>query len=82
MNRSAAEVADVPSGEVTVTFTTPVPAGLTAVIEVSLTKVKLCAAVVPKSTAVAPLKPVPEIVTLVPPPSGPAKGLTLETLGP
>ena len=36
----------------------------------------LVAAVVPKSTAVAPVKPVPVIVTDVPPAEGPAAGLT------
>ena len=52
----------------------PVPAGLSAVIEVSLTTVKFVAGIVPKSTAVAPVKPVPVIVTKVPPASGPAVG--------
>ena len=50
-------------GSVTVTSTVPVPAGLSAVIVVSLTTVTSVAAVVPKSTAVAPVKPVPVIVT-------------------
>ena len=45
------------------TSTVPVPAGLSAVIVVSLTTVTLVAGVVPKSTAVAPVKPVPVIVT-------------------
>ena len=54
----------MPAGVVTVTSTAgPGPAGLVAVIVVSLTTVKLVAAVVPKSTAVAPVKPVPVIVT-------------------
>ena len=57
-------MADVPPGVVTVTSTVPVPAGLSAVIVVSLTTVTLVAAVVPKSTAVAPVKPVPVIVTV------------------
>ena len=56
-------MADVPAGVVTVTSTVPVPAGLSAVIEVSLTTVRLVAGAVPKSTAVAPVKPVPVIVT-------------------
>ena len=43
----------------TVTSTVPVPAGDVAVMEVALTTVTLVAAVVPKSTAVAPVKPVP-----------------------
>ena len=81
MNRSAGDVADVPPGVVTVTFTVPVPAGLLAVIVVSLTTVKLVAAVVPKSTAVAPVKPLPVIVTNVPPAAGPAVGLRPVTVG-
>ena len=47
----------MPVGVVTVTSTTPVPAGLSAVIVVSLTTVTFVAGVVPKSTAVAPVKP-------------------------
>ena len=39
------------------------------------------AAVVPKSTAVAPVKPVPVIVTEVPPAVEPVAGLRLETAG-
>ena len=75
MNKSAGEIADVPSGVVTVTFTAPVPAGLSTVIKVLLTMVKFVAGVVPKSTAVAPVNPLPVIVTNVPPPTGPAVGL-------
>ncbi len=60
-------MADIPAGVVTVTSTVPVPAGLSAVIEVSLTTVTFVAAVVPNSTAVAPVKLVPVIVTSVPP---------------
>ena len=37
----------------------------------------LTAACVPKLTAVAPVKPVPVMVTTVPPASGPADGLTV-----
>ena len=66
-------MADVPPGVVTVTSTVPVPAGLSAVIEVALTTVKFVAGVVPKSTAVAPVKPVPVIVTNVPPAAGPIR---------
>ena len=61
--RSAGDVADVPFGVVTVTSTVPVPAGLSAVIVVALTTVTSVAGVRPKSTAVAPVKPVPVIVT-------------------
>src|SRR6516162_9703639 len=71
----------MPAGVVTVTFTVPVPAGLSAVIEVSLTTVTFVAATVPKSTAVAPVKPVPVIVTVVPPAGGPLVGLMAVTVG-
>ena len=81
VNTSAGDVADVPSGVVTVRSTVPVPAGLSAVIDVSLTTVRFVAAFVPKSTAVAPVKLVPVIVTNVPPPIGPAVGLIAETVG-
>ena len=81
MNWSAGEVADVPPGVVTVTSTTPVPAGSSAVIVVSETTVKLVAGEVPKSTAVAPVKAIPVIVTVLPPDSGPAVGLMLVTVG-
>jgi hypothetical protein len=60
--------------------TVPVPVGLSAVIVVALTTMKLVAGFVPKSTAVAPVKPVPWTVTVVPPGSGPALGLTPVTL--
>ena len=46
----------MPPAVVTVTFTTPLPAGSSAVIVVALTTVKLVAGVVPKSTALAPVK--------------------------
>ena len=67
--------AEVPLGPVTVIFTLPVPAGLTAVICVSLETVKLAAGVSPKDTWVAPVKPLPVIVTVVPPPADPLAGL-------
>ena len=54
---------------------------MSAVIVVALTTMTSVAAVVPKSTAVAPVKPVPVIVTLVPPAAGPAVGLTPVTVG-
>ena len=57
------------------------PAGLVAVIVVSLTTVTPVAAVVPKSTAVAPVKLVPVIVTDVPPAAGPLVGLRPVTVG-
>src|SRR4029077_10451062 len=69
------------TGVVTVMSTGPVPAGDTAVIEVAELTVKLAAALAPKSTAVAPVKLAPVIVTDVPPGSGPVLGLTPATLG-
>ena len=59
----------------------PVPAGLLAVIVVSLTTVTFVAGVVPKSTAVAPVKLVPTIVTRVPPAAGPVDGFIPVTTG-
>ena len=82
MNWSADEVADVPLAVVTVTSTVPaVPAGLVAVICVAELTVKPVAAAVPNSTAVAPVRFVPVMVTLVPPAVGPAVGLTAVTAG-
>ena len=60
---------------VTMTSTAPVPAGLSARIRVLLITKSLDAGVVPKSTAVTPVNPVPVIVTLVPPTAGPKVGL-------
>ena len=71
----------MPPGVVTVTSTIPVPAGLSAVIVVLLTTVTSVAAVVPKSTVGAPVKPVPVIVTNVPPATGPLVGLRPVTVG-
>jgi hypothetical protein len=73
-------VALEPEPSVTVTSTAPaVPAGEVAVTVVSLTKTTLVAGVVPKFTAVPPVKPLPVIVTFVPPVVGPEFGLTLVT---
>src|SRR5437868_3810554 len=64
VNWSAAPVALVPLGVVTVMSTVPaVWAGEVAVIDVALFTVKEAAAVAPKLTAVAPVNPVPVIVT-------------------
>ena len=49
-------------------------AGETAVIDVDETTLKLAAAVPPKSTAVAPVNPVPVMVTVVPPAVVPVVG--------
>ena len=73
----------VPFGVVTVTLTVPLPPGLVAVIWVSLTTITLLAAVPPNETLVEPMmKPVPIIVTLVPPAAGPLAGLMLDIVGP
>jgi hypothetical protein len=74
-------VALVPDGVVTVTSTVPVPAGETAVIELGELTVKLAALVEANLTAVAPVKPLPLTVTVVPPASGPAFGLTPVMIG-
>ena len=74
-NTSAGDVGDVPPAAVTVTSTAPVPAGLSARIRVLLSTKSLDAGVVPKSTAVTPVNPVPVIVTNVPPAAGPKVGL-------
>ncbi len=54
-----------------------VPAGVVAVIEVALLTVNEVAGVVPKVTAVAPVNPVPVMVTEVPPAVVPDVGETL-----
>jgi hypothetical protein len=81
VNRSAAETADVPPGEITLMSTVPTPGVLAAVIIVSFTTVTLVAGLIPKSTAVAPVNPAPVIATNVPPPGGPTAGVTPETVG-
>ena len=81
MNWSAALVALVPPGVVTVTSTVPVPAGEVALMLVALLTVKLEAAEVPNLTAVAPVNPVPVIATEVLPVLGPEAGLRPVTAG-
>ena len=81
MNWSAAEVAEVPPAVVTPTWTVPVPAGAVAVICVAEFTVKPVAGVPPKLTAVAPMRLVPVMVTLVPPVAGPVVGETAVTVG-
>ena len=82
VNRSAVLVALVPPAFVRVTSTVPPgTAGETAVIEVLLVTVKLVAAAVPKCTDVAPVNPVPVIVTEVPPDAGPVLVETPVTRG-
>ena len=66
----------------TVTLTVPLPAGLVAVIWVSLSTETLLAATPPNETLVEPTtKPVPLIVTVVPPAAGPLVGLILDIVG-
>jgi hypothetical protein len=79
---SALLVGLVPPIVVTVMSTAPEDsAGEVAVIEVALVTVKLVAAIDPNLTALAPVRFVPVIVTLVPPPNAPAVGLTAVTVG-
>jgi hypothetical protein len=56
-------------------------AGASAVIAVSETTVKKTAAALPKETAVAPVKALPRIVTVVPPLAGPDVGVIPVTAG-
>ena len=65
----------------TVTSTTPVPAGAVTVTDVAVLEVMPVAAALPNLTAVAPARFTPVIVTLLPPPSGPLAGLRWVTLG-
>ena len=82
MNWSAALVPLVPPGVVTVTSTVPaLPAGAVVVICEELTTVTFVAAFDPNSTAVAPFRFVPVIVTARPPEVGPEDGLTPVTDG-
>lgn len=81
VNRSDDEVADAPPGVVTVTSTAPVPAGEVAVIEVAELTVKLVALAAPNFTAVAPVRFVPVMVTVVPPAAGPDVGAIDVTVG-
>ena len=82
LKRSFKVTALVPTGVVTVTCTVPSnSAGDTAVIDVGELTTKLVALTDPNLTDVAPVKPVPVIVTDVPPAVGPEFGLTLVTVG-
>src|SRR5205823_9710620 len=76
VKRSLELVGLVPLGVVTVTSTGPVPAGETAVIDVSDATVKLEAGIEPNLTFVASLRFVPVIATVLPPARGPALGFT------
>ena len=82
MNSSAGLTALVPAGVMTVTLTVPVvPGGELTVIEVGEPTLTLVAAAVPKSTALAPVKPLPVTTTVVPPAGRPAAGLSEATDG-
>jgi hypothetical protein len=71
-----------PPGVIMTTFAVPaVPAGVVAVIDVSLTTVTPVAAAPPMVTEVAPVKPLPVIVTDVAPVIGPVAGEILENIG-
>lgn len=72
---------EVPAAFLTATITVPVPAGVVAVILVSLTTVNLEAVVEPKKTPVAPVNPLPVMVTCVPPLAFPLDGLIPEITG-
>jgi hypothetical protein len=66
-----------PPAPVTTTSADPVvPAGAVAVIDVSLLTVKLSAGTPPKVTDMAPVNPVPVMVTTVPPVIEPVPGVT------
>src|SRR5205807_1766384 len=82
VNVSADPVGLVPPRLVTVTLTGPAaPAGDVAVIDLPPLTVKLAAGVAPNETPVAPLKFVPEMVTLAPPAVLPVVGLSPLTTG-
>jgi hypothetical protein len=80
VNRSAAVTAEVPDGVVTLMSTVPVPAGLVTVIRVPESAV-MVPATPAKLTPVAPARPVPVIVTAVPPAVGPLAGEIPDTAG-
>ena len=83
MYSSLALVAEVPLAVVTVTFTVPVPDGAMTVSESPppATLMEVPGFEGPKSTAVAPVKPVPLTVTVLVPPGDPLVGLTEVTVG-
>ena len=72
----------VPPAVVTATsFAPAAPAGVTAVMDVSLTTTTLVAATPPTVTLDPPIKFVPVIVIAVPPVMSPTFGLTEEIVG-
>jgi hypothetical protein len=79
---SAVDFADVPLGVTTVMSTVPTASvGEVAEIDESLLNVYEVAAVVPNITVVRSVKPLPVIVTTVPPRVVPDAGETLPTTG-
>lgn len=81
MNSSAKLVGDVPYIVVTVTLTTPIPAGDVACISPSLVTENDIAGVAPKPTFVAPVNAEPKILIVLPPAVEPESGETLVTEG-
>ena len=82
VNWSAEPVALVPLGVVTVTSTGPAPSGGESTVRVVSETTSIdVPGWVPKSTAVAPVNPVPESSTGVPPAVAPPPGLTPVTVG-
>ncbi|HEX9040945.1 MAG TPA: hypothetical protein VF838_07930, partial [Trebonia sp.] len=81
MNWSAELVALVPPGPVTVTSTVPDPAGDVTVIDVAETTLTPVPALAPNDTVSPAAKPVPLIVTTVPPAAGPLTGESPLTAG-
>ena len=78
---SSATIADVPPMVAMVTSTVPaIPAGVFTVIDVALSAVMVPAAL-PNFTEVAPFRPLPEMVTVVPTVSGQAAGAMRATVG-
>src|SRR5579863_33707 len=75
-------MAEVLAPTVTVTSTVDAPwAGEVAVMDPALLTVKLVAATLPNFTALAPVKLVPVMVTMVPPAVEPEAGLRPVTVG-
>ena len=66
----------VPAGVVTDTLTTPAEPGGVRQVMLAAVATTLVAAAPPKVTLVAPLRLVPEMVTLVPPAVEPVAGVT------
>ena len=83
MKWSGAPVVEVAPDTLTVTSTVPTgPDGEVAEHRVTVEQVTAVAAVDPKEIVPTPTtKPVPVMVTTVPPTSGPAAGATADTVG-